>query len=116
MFENAVPYIVAAGFGFDIIIITILHRIKNFFYFGAEPLFLPNIFLPVQLAYAVTFNKCQGQTLDFIGVETRDQSFSHGQCYVALSRVRHRNALCFYGTSEHLEIKNVVMRDMIALA
>ena len=43
---------------------------------------------PVRLAYAVTVNKSQGQTLDRVGLFLRDPCFSHGQLYVALSRVR----------------------------
>jgi len=43
---------------------------------------------PVRLAYAVTVNKAQGQTLDRVGVFLKEPCFSHGQLYVAMSRVR----------------------------
>jgi ATP-dependent exoDNAse (exonuclease V) alpha subunit len=42
----------------------------------------------LKLAYALTINKSQGQTLNFVGVDLRDDVFSHGQLYVALGRVR----------------------------
>ncbi|XP_052171592.1 uncharacterized protein LOC127787570 [Diospyros lotus] len=41
---------------------------------------------PVRLAYALTINKSQGQSVKFVGVDLRIPVFSHGQLYVALSR------------------------------
>lgn len=46
--------------------------------------------VPLRLAYAVTFNKSQGKTLDRAVVDLRGAPFAHGQLYVALSRVRRR--------------------------
>ena len=42
---------------------------------------------PIKPAFAMTINKAQGQTLNFVGVCLKDQVFAHGQLYVALSRV-----------------------------
>ncbi|KAG5520645.1 hypothetical protein RHGRI_033280 [Rhododendron griersonianum] len=41
---------------------------------------------PVRLAYAMTINKSQGQSVKFVGIDLRIPVFSHGQLYVALSR------------------------------
>jgi hypothetical protein len=42
---------------------------------------------PLRLAFCLTINKAQSQTLDFVGVYLPDHVFSLGQLYVALSRV-----------------------------
>ncbi|XP_058202832.1 uncharacterized protein LOC131317291 [Rhododendron vialii] len=42
--------------------------------------------LSVRLAYAMTINKSQGQSVKFIGLDLRTPMFSHGQLYVALCR------------------------------
>jgi hypothetical protein len=41
---------------------------------------------PIKLAYAMTINKAQGQSLNRVGLYLDNQVFSHGQLYVALSR------------------------------
>lgn len=43
---------------------------------------------PLRLAYGLTKNKSQGQTLNRVGVDLRSDVFSHGQLYAALGRVR----------------------------
>jgi hypothetical protein len=46
---------------------------------------------PVKLAFAMSINKAQGQSLKFVGIDLRMPVFSHGQLYVALSRATSRS-------------------------
>jgi hypothetical protein len=41
---------------------------------------------PVRLAFAMSINKAQGQSVKHVGLDLRTPVFSHGQLYVALSR------------------------------
>ncbi|XP_074376798.1 uncharacterized protein LOC141718313 [Apium graveolens] len=42
---------------------------------------------PIQICYAMTINKSQGQSLDTVGLYLPKAAFSHGHIYVAISRV-----------------------------
>ena len=51
---------------------------------------------PVRLAFAITANKSQGQTLKKVGIYLGSNFFSHGQFYVACSRVQSSKNLKIY--------------------
>ena len=53
------------------------------------PIPLQCLQFPVCLAYAMTVNKAQGQTVQHVGLDLCTPVFSHGQLYVALSRCTH---------------------------
>ena len=50
---------------------------------------------PVRVAFAMTINKSQGQTLQRSGVWLNDSCFAHGQLYVCMSRVGSPKNLMF---------------------
>ena len=56
---------------------------------------LHRIQFPLRLAYSLTFNKSQGQTLDKVVMDLRMPVFSHGLLYVGNSRVQSSNDLLY---------------------
>lgn len=67
---------------------------------------------PVKLAFGITINKAQGQTINIAGIDLTTQCFSHGQLYVALSRVTSKNNLFVY-TGNQTNATNVVYKEIL---
>ena len=77
---------------------------------------------PVRLAYAITINRAQGQTVDYVGLDLTVDCFMHGQLYVALSRVRRFDRIALLINTEMVSsdeaasmvsVQNVIYETLI---
>ena len=61
----------------------------------------------------MTVNKSQGCTFNYVGINLNDPLFSHGQLYVAMSRVSSLKNV-FIATSAEVEgtTRNVVYKEI----
>ncbi|KAI5150384.1 ATP-dependent DNA helicase PIF1 [Enteropsectra breve] len=66
---------------------------------------------PIRLAFAVTINKAQGQSLEICGLDLETECFSHGQLYVACSRVGKPASLYIYAKDG--KTKNIVYPQVL---
>jgi len=71
---------------------------------------------PLSVAFAMTINKSQGQSLGNVGIYLPKPVFSHGQLYVAMSRVKSKGGLKVLITDskgkQKNETTNVVFKEI----
>ena len=88
-----------------------------------SPIVVTRLQFPLRLAYAITFNKAQGQTLEKVLIDGRTRkhriheshgAFTHGHLNVALSRVKTRHALAIL-VDKHNLVENAITKEMDAL-
>ena len=67
----------------------------------------------IRPAFAVTINKAQGQTMKFVGIFLPQPVFSHGQLYVALSRVSSASRIRIFVQGEKYKLRNQTLTKNI---
>jgi ATP-dependent DNA helicase PIF1 len=74
---------------------------------------------PVKVCYAMTINKSKRQSLLNVGVYLKQPVFTHGQLYVAISRVKHKKELKILienpDGSCGSKTKNIVYREILKM-
>ena len=61
---------------------------------------------PLHLAYAMTINKSQGQTLQQVALDLREPCFAPGQLYVALGQVPEPTRILVLSTAKYKNKNN----------
>jgi ATP-dependent DNA helicase PIF1 len=69
---------------------------------------------PVPLCFAMTINKSQGQSLEIVGVYLQHSAFTHGQLYVALSRVTDVRRLTVLLPEDRTTTENIVYTEVLS--
>jgi ATP-dependent DNA helicase PIF1 len=81
---------------------------------GEIPFILTQKQFPIQLYFAMTINKSQGQSFSQVGVDLRRSLLTHGQLYVALSRVTNVDQLSVvFDKDKPKTVKNVVYPEVL---
>ena len=70
---------------------------------------------PICVAFAMTINKAQGQSVKHVGLDFRSSVFTHGQFYVAVSRATsvHRIKAIWDSKFTDPVTKNVVYNEVL---
>jgi len=76
------------------------------------PFLFKRVQFPIRPCLSITINKAQGQTLKVLGIDLNESCFTHGQLYVALSRIGNPNNLHILLPSSKLT-QNIVYKEIL---
>ena len=70
---------------------------------------------PIRVCFSMTINKSQGQSVKFVGLDLRSPAFTHGQFYVAVSRVTSVSNIWMIWNEgdEEGKTQNVVYKEVL---
>ena len=68
---------------------------------------------PICPCFAMSTNKAQGQTLQYVGIYLPDNVFTHGQLYVAFSRVQAGSSLAVCLNNPDGFTRNIVYQEVL---
>ena len=77
------------------------------------PFQLKRIQFPIRPAFCMTISKSQGQTLDFVGLWLNEPLFTHGQLYVAMSKVSAIDRIKIAIFENKNLTRNVVFKEVL---
>ena len=79
------------------------------------PFKLKRLQFPIRLCFAMTINKSQGQSVKHVGIDARSAVFTHGQFYVAISRVTSVHNIKIIWDDQHPNpvTKNIVYPEVL---
>ncbi|XP_024015912.1 ATP-dependent DNA helicase PIF1 [Eutrema salsugineum] len=94
--------------------VTVLPRIILSPALEDHPFTLKRRQFPIRVCYAMTINKSQGQSLKSVVLYLPKPVFSHGQLYVALSRVKSPDGLSILQDDEETDkgVRNIVYKEV----
>lgn len=68
---------------------------------------------PFKICFGMTFNKSQAQTFNEVGIDLQQEVFSHGQLYVAMTRVTKSKNLHILTKNSDYFTKNIVYKKVL---
>jgi ATP-dependent DNA helicase PIF1 len=94
--------------------LRLIPRIKLTSTGGELPYIVSRRQFPLRLCFAMTVNKSQGQSFNYVGVDLRIPAFTHGQLYVALSRVTDiANLSLLLPPNEAVTTENIIYPEVL---
>lgn len=67
---------------------------------------------PIKISYAMTITRSQAQTFTHVACDLKNPPFTHGQLYVAISRVTHPNNLRLILPNNRI-VPNIVFKEVL---